>query len=362
MNVYYTDELGRTRCFEADSSERYSVVAKHNYHAINSVFSSYSSHFSQSRLHSTHCPVCSADVFFCECDNGGRVFFDSLAPTWKKHPCTTNYESGNRVKTYHLIHPKENHFIKEGEKSSKKIVMEVPDFMTHFELSINKSSVYDNLINNCTLMVRQQNGMLLLTIIVNNKKFKNEYLCNDKEFSNQRDLENFIESVLWDTDLSVSMKIKKKENEIKSHGDHKIIQISKQNAGKVLTTLAEQKKILRLKKEAEQKEEYAKERGLQKRSKEEQEAIRKQRYEEYIRELDARNSGIDPDSIEKQFLSKSKGLTIVKKKNVLEKPIAPVPEPRDDSKMSLDQFGSAKEALRAIRYELQKQLDEESKQ
>ncbi len=196
-DYWYTDEYGRKRHVGEDSSERYSVTTKHNYSAINSIFSTYSSHFSRSRLHSTHCPVCSADVFFCECDNGGRVFFDTLAPAWKKHPCTTSYESGSRVKTYHLIHPKENHFIKKGEeKTIKKTIMEVPDFMDRFELNLSNPHAYANLIDNCTLMVRQQNGKLLLTIIINNQKFKNEYLCRDKQFDHQRELEEFIESLM----------------------------------------------------------------------------------------------------------------------------------------------------------------------
>lgn len=342
-DYWYTDEYGRKRHVGRDSSEGYSVVPKHNYYAINSIFSSYSSHFSRSRLHSTQCPVCSADVFFCECDNGGRVFFDSLAPTWKKHPCTTNYESGNRVKTYHLIHPNENHFIKNGEYTYKKTVMKVPDFMDGFELNLNNSRAYANLIDNCTVMVRQHNGKLILTIIVNNKKFKNEYLCNEKEFSNQRKLEEFLESVLWNTDLAVSMKINKKENTIKSNGDHKIIQISKQNTSKVLTTLGERKR---------------KEKQLQKKEMER----RKQRYEEYVNKLYASDAAVDPDSKEKQFIPKREGFTIVKKKNgptTVTLPIVPTaPAKKISPKMSLDQFGSMSEALAAIKNKLQKQMDE----
>jgi hypothetical protein len=34
------------------------------------------------------CPECGASVFFCQLENGGRVFFDELGPPWTKHPCT----------------------------------------------------------------------------------------------------------------------------------------------------------------------------------------------------------------------------------------------------------------------------------
>jgi len=369
-DYWFTDEQGRKRHVGGDSNERHSVAAKHNYHAINSLFSSYSSHFGRSRLHSTHCPVCSADVFFCECDNGGRVFFDTLAPTWKKHPCTTNYESGNKVKTYRLIHPIENHFIKNGENISKKTVMEVPDFMDRFELNINNTRVYANLVDNCTILVRQHNGKLLLTILINNKKFKNEYFCRDKEFEGQRELVEFLERVMWNTDFKESLNIKKKENEIKTLGDHKIIQINKQNVSKVLTTLEEQEKKRRLKKQTEnnkrKKEEYEGQRQRQKESIAEQEAIRKQRYEEYG--LFHNKQGKSPMVQVKLFISKREGLTIVKKKNVpttvslpitISPPIVPtMPAKKTSPKMSLDQFGSVSEALKAIKDKLQKQMDE----
>lgn len=34
------------------------------------------------------CPVCGDRVYFYQSEYGGRVFFDSLAPDWTKHPCT----------------------------------------------------------------------------------------------------------------------------------------------------------------------------------------------------------------------------------------------------------------------------------
>ncbi len=339
MNVYYTDEQGRIRCFNGDSSERHSITTKHDYYAIKSLFSNYSRSFSRSRLHSTHCPVCSVDVFFCECDNGGRVFFDTLAPTWKKHPCTTNYESGNHVKTYRLIHSKENHFIKKGEKSSKKTVMEVPDFMDTFELNLNNTRAYANLVDNCTILVRQHNTKLLLTILVNNKKFKNEYLCRDKEFACQRELEEFLESVMWNTDLSESLEITKPKNDIQGFDSQKIIKINKQNISKVLFAMTSQQKKLRKQKYSEEKQ---------------QEAAHKERQERYKRYRDT--SQIEQKS--DPTIPKREGLAIVKKKNVLNKPIEPVVSLIESSKMTLDQIGSKKESLKTIREKIKKQLDE----
>lgn len=45
-----------------------------------------------------NCPVCQCPVYFYQCVNGGRVFFDSLSPEWFKHPCTDNYQTVRLVK------------------------------------------------------------------------------------------------------------------------------------------------------------------------------------------------------------------------------------------------------------------------
>jgi len=37
------------------------------------------------------CPVCGDAVYYYESPDGGRVFFDELAPPWPKHPCTDTY-------------------------------------------------------------------------------------------------------------------------------------------------------------------------------------------------------------------------------------------------------------------------------
>ncbi|WP_279357266.1 hypothetical protein [Methylobacterium indicum] len=40
--------------------------------------------------HNARCPVCNARVFYYQNRHGSRVFFDDLAPSWTKHPCTDN--------------------------------------------------------------------------------------------------------------------------------------------------------------------------------------------------------------------------------------------------------------------------------
>lgn len=42
------------------------------------------------------CPVCGADVFFYQNEQGSRVFFDELGPPWPKHPCT-DATAGNLI-------------------------------------------------------------------------------------------------------------------------------------------------------------------------------------------------------------------------------------------------------------------------
>jgi hypothetical protein len=44
------------------------------------------------------CPVCGQGVYFCQTENGGRVYFDELGPPWPKHVCTDNVE--NRTAAY----------------------------------------------------------------------------------------------------------------------------------------------------------------------------------------------------------------------------------------------------------------------
>jgi hypothetical protein len=214
--------------------------------------------------------------------------------------------------------------------------MEVPDFMDCFELNLNNTRAYSNLVDNCTILVRQNNGKLLLTILVNNKKFKNEYLCRDKEFECQRELEEYLESVMWNTDLTENLKIKKKENKINSNGEHKVIQIDKQNVGKVLTTLTEQQQKIRKQKYFEEKQ---------------RETVHKEHQNRHKKHKEASEN----EQKTTPTIPKREGFSIAKKKNATEKPIAPVSGPSDGSKMSLDQFGSVKEALKAIKDKLQKE-------
>lgn len=43
------------------------------------------------------CPLCGANVFFFQNDNGSKVFFDELGPPWPKHPCTDNPFTQSRI-------------------------------------------------------------------------------------------------------------------------------------------------------------------------------------------------------------------------------------------------------------------------
>jgi len=39
----------------------------------------------------THCPSCSAAVFFFMCNCGSKIFFDDLGPPWPIHSCDTSW-------------------------------------------------------------------------------------------------------------------------------------------------------------------------------------------------------------------------------------------------------------------------------
>jgi hypothetical protein len=42
------------------------------------------------------CPRCELPVFYFQNEHGSRVFFDTLAPDWIKHPCTDNQQPVER--------------------------------------------------------------------------------------------------------------------------------------------------------------------------------------------------------------------------------------------------------------------------
>ncbi|MEY3288438.1 MAG: hypothetical protein RLZZ419_680 [Pseudomonadota bacterium] len=56
----------------------------------NRVESNYNSFVSAFVNPNANCPVCGEAVFFCQTENGGRIFFEELGPPWTKHPCTDN--------------------------------------------------------------------------------------------------------------------------------------------------------------------------------------------------------------------------------------------------------------------------------
>lgn len=109
MGDIWITKLGRRICISNASEEKYEK---------NTIV-----YDSKSFLYNTKCPVCSSEVYFCRCSNGGRVFFDTLYPLWDKHPCTITSEIDySNSKGYSLILP-----ILSIEKKHE-ITFQVPNF------------------------------------------------------------------------------------------------------------------------------------------------------------------------------------------------------------------------------------------
>lgn len=68
------------------------------------------------------CPVCGQGVYFCQTENGGRVYFDELGPPWPKHVCTANAEN---IKT---PSPRESRWDRQGWKSLLNFTTTVTGF------------------------------------------------------------------------------------------------------------------------------------------------------------------------------------------------------------------------------------------
>ena len=66
-----------------------------------------------------YCPVCGAEVFYYQNENGSRVFFDALGPPWPKHPCTDNQKID--VRYYTLPDDNSNHLAIKGWVGSASI-------------------------------------------------------------------------------------------------------------------------------------------------------------------------------------------------------------------------------------------------
>lgn len=82
------------------------------------------------------CPVCNAPVYFYQASNGGRVFFDDLAPHWPKHPCTDNTLRTYRPVAYALLTPRKHtpNWEKEGWEPASVTKVDLPPPITRIHL------------------------------------------------------------------------------------------------------------------------------------------------------------------------------------------------------------------------------------
>lgn len=78
-------------------------------------------------IFTTKCPICSNTVYYYENELGSKVFFDTLGPEWKKHPCIEySDKQKNWYKYTHndavIIHTNSLRQIRKQEQKDKQLV------------------------------------------------------------------------------------------------------------------------------------------------------------------------------------------------------------------------------------------------
>lgn len=192
-NVSKSNDLGnfnkRNKSKYINKSETQSIYTKNinnNYDKVGS------------KLYITTCPRCGADVYFCKCSNGGKVFFDSLSPTWDKHPCTNaNYVPSVKDLSYTFIYPTSIH---QNNIMFNKFI----PCLGRFKIPTSNNKIFQqNIRNNVTLLIKCQDTAKFLTVIITQGKYKNHVLVEHKEFHTLRHLLSFLFFILKQKDVSL---------------------------------------------------------------------------------------------------------------------------------------------------------------
>ena len=185
-NVSRSNDLGN---FKKNVTSVYKKEIDNNYKHIGS------------RIYQSSCPVCSFNVYFCNCSNGGKVFFDSLAPEWEKHPCTNNTINNHSSEYYIFVYF--TSFFK-GSFIFNKHINDIKKFKIP---SRNNKTFIKNIVNNVIILIRAKKDLHILTLIISYGKYKNHILVKDKFFKVFEHLLSFIIYVLSQKDLSTNINI-----------------------------------------------------------------------------------------------------------------------------------------------------------
>jgi hypothetical protein len=95
-----------------------------------------------------NCKECNNQtIFYCKCENGGRVFFETLYPTWDKHkcPCYSDNEYIEKMNSidnkifFRILHPEFYNRRKSIFKYTKN------EGLKDFELKITNSNLYSDI-------------------------------------------------------------------------------------------------------------------------------------------------------------------------------------------------------------------------
>lgn len=146
------------------------------------------------------CSSCKGiEIFFCDCSNGGKVFFETLYPEWRKHNCPCfqekNQSSNSQVHDYYsLVFPS-------SFKDNKLFYKKIND-LPAFTIEVKNKYIYNNAIKNINLLVKYKKSRIILKVILSSKKFSNYLLVNNAIFNSFQEFKKFLIYILTQMDLS----------------------------------------------------------------------------------------------------------------------------------------------------------------
>ena len=130
-------------------------------------------------------------LFYCKCKNGGRVFFESLSPSWKKHECpcySNNLDIEKDIlesNLYKNLYPHSYDY----KSKQKKLIFKNNEGLSDFDILVKKNSfLYIKLIEDLTLLYRIEKDIIMVNILSKDNKL----LYKDKKFKSVGDLKSFL--------------------------------------------------------------------------------------------------------------------------------------------------------------------------
>ena len=139
------------------------------------------------------CPKCrNKPIFYCKCQNGGRVFFESLSPDWKKHKCPCYEQDIDKIEkqtSYENLY--KNLYPHSYDKKNKQLIYKANEELDDFYLPY-QNSLYENLTKNIHLLYRVQEKIIYIKVL----DFNYQVLYKEKKFGDTNQIISFLKLIL----------------------------------------------------------------------------------------------------------------------------------------------------------------------